>query len=217
MENYKDTLLSQYANSQTIVSIIETFNDAIDPSVNLDDFYDFVWNVETAQSWGLDIWGKVVDVSRILHVENDKSFLGFDEAMGAEGIDTNPSNFGSGVFYVGSGSSSIVELQDEAYRRLILVKALANITDCTPKNLNNILKMLFPGGTGAFVSDMGNMTMRYTFTSPMLPVDRSIVSSSGVLPSPTGVKIVIQYFDPSNLFGFNEANLQPFGQGVFFN
>lgn len=216
MENYKDTLLSQYANSPTIVSIIETFNDAIDPSVNLDDFYDFVWDVETAQSWGLDIWGKIVDIGRTITVEDEKKYLGFKEAKATSPSPEDPLPFGSGVFYTGLTTSSVVELTDDAYRRLIMVKALVNITDCTPKNLNNILKLLFPGGTGAFVSDMGGMTMRYTFTSPMSAVDKSIVSSTGVLPSPTGVKVIIEYFDPANLFGFAEANLQPFGQGVFY-
>lgn len=54
------TLASQYANSPTILAIINTFNDCIDPCVDLDNFYNTVWNVDTAVGFGLDIWGRIV-------------------------------------------------------------------------------------------------------------------------------------------------------------
>ena len=76
MENYKDTLLSQYANSPTIIGLISTFNDAVDPSVDLDNFYRVIWNVDTAVGFGLDIWGKIVNISRLLQVETLEQNLG---------------------------------------------------------------------------------------------------------------------------------------------
>ncbi len=52
------TLISQYADSPTLVQLINNMDDYINPDADFDAFYDFVWNVETAQGFGLDIWGQ---------------------------------------------------------------------------------------------------------------------------------------------------------------
>jgi hypothetical protein len=58
------TVVSQYGNSPTILALIESFNAAVDPSADIDNFYAWVWDVATAQGFGLDIWGRIVGVSR---------------------------------------------------------------------------------------------------------------------------------------------------------
>lgn len=64
MENWNETLLSQFVNSRVINSIISSFNAALDPSANIDAFLEYIWNVNTAVGNGLDIWGRIVGVSR---------------------------------------------------------------------------------------------------------------------------------------------------------
>ncbi len=64
MENYLSTVISQYGNSPTILALIGSFNAAIDPSVDIDNFYVYVWDIASAQGFGLDIWGRIVGVSR---------------------------------------------------------------------------------------------------------------------------------------------------------
>lgn len=64
MQNYQATILSQYANSPTILQLIENMNGYLDPSVDLDAFYTWVWDIDTAQGFGLDIWGKMLGLSR---------------------------------------------------------------------------------------------------------------------------------------------------------
>lgn len=66
MINYTDTSASQYGNSPTILSLIESFNAAVDPSPDIDNFMTHVWQVVSAQGFGLDIWGRIVGVSRII-------------------------------------------------------------------------------------------------------------------------------------------------------
>lgn len=66
MINYERTIISQFANSPTICGLIQGLNEAIDPRADFQAFYDFVWNVETAEGFGLDIWGKIVQVKRDL-------------------------------------------------------------------------------------------------------------------------------------------------------
>ena len=64
MQNVEQTIISQYGNSATITQLINNMNAYIDPSADIDNFYNFVFNVETAQGFGLDIWGRIVNVSR---------------------------------------------------------------------------------------------------------------------------------------------------------
>jgi len=219
MENYKDTLLSQYANSPTIVSLIESFNDAIDPSIDLNNFYDFVWNVDTAQGFGLDIWGKIVNISRLLTVDTTVQYMGYKEALASTPQASDPAPFDQSPFYNGVQVTNTVSLSDDAYRQLIMVKALANITNCTAPNLNKLLQLLFSTRGVAFVPDTGSMTIRYVFTFNLTDVEEAIVKSSGALPRPAGVLAQVMIVDTENTFGFAEAGLaaQPFGQGTFFS
>ncbi|MCS6515083.1 DUF2612 domain-containing protein [Burkholderia thailandensis] len=60
MDNVLQTVLAQYANSPTLIQLVQNMNGYIDPSADIDAFYDNVWNIQTAVGRGLDIWGKIV-------------------------------------------------------------------------------------------------------------------------------------------------------------
>ncbi len=210
----RDTLLAQYANSPRIVALVQAFNAWIDPQVDLDTFYDYVWNVDTAQGFGLDIWGAIVDVSRNLKIVTAGQYFGFDEAL--TGTSLTPQPFGQAPFWNGPPASTTYALGDDAYRKLILVKALANITDCTAANLNKLLEFLFDGEGRAYVVDTGGMTFRFVFEFILSDVERSIMLNSTAIPRPSGVLAQVMTVDPAYTFGFNEAGGQPFGSGVFF-
>ena len=64
--NVEQTVASEYGNSPTILALIDSFNAAVDPSSNIDQFWAIIWNVTTAQGFGLDIWGRIVGVTRII-------------------------------------------------------------------------------------------------------------------------------------------------------
>ena len=66
MKNYTETKISQYGNSPAILSLIDSFNSAVEPYADIDNFYVWVWDVSTAQGFGLDIWGRIVGVSRTI-------------------------------------------------------------------------------------------------------------------------------------------------------
>jgi hypothetical protein len=48
------------------VALIKSFDAAIDPSANISAFLQYIWNVRTAVGYGLDVWGKIVGVSRVI-------------------------------------------------------------------------------------------------------------------------------------------------------
>src|ERR1700688_4087243 len=123
MQNYLDTVLSQYANSPALMSLIESFNSAVDPSPNIDAFYDNVWNIQTAKGYGLQVWGRIVGVSNVLEIPGGTPFFGFEEAG-----TVSAAPFGQGAFYSGTQATQNYTLSDDAFRCLILIKALANIS-----------------------------------------------------------------------------------------
>lgn len=176
------TIISQYSNSPVLRGMILSFAECVDPTKNLDSFYDLVWNVDTAQGYGLDVWGRIVGVSRVLQVLAD-DFFGFEEGDGQP--------FNQGTFFTGSGLTDNYALSDDAYRTLILTKALANISDGSVKSINKILSSLFPGAGNAYATDEHDMTMTYTFDFTLTPVQRAIVEQSGALPRPAGVSATV--------------------------
>lgn len=179
------TIISQYANSPIIDQLIANFDSYVDQTINLQSFFDLMWNVDTAQGYGLDVWGRIVGVTRTLQVQGDQSYFDFEES----GLSGN--GFGQQPFYAGVPITSNFELSDDAFRTLIFAKALANISDGSIKSLNQLLINLFPARGNAYVTDGLNMTMTYTFAFQLTSVELAIVSQSGVLPKPTGVALTI--------------------------
>lgn len=210
MQDVIKTFAAQYANSPTLRQLIESMNQYFDPATNFEDFFEFVWNVDTAQGFGLDIWGKIVNVSRQLTIPGDATYFGFDEATDAEPFDQAP-------FYNGVVSTETYTLADDAYRTLILTKALSNISTSTPASINQLLQSLFPRGR-CYVIDLGGMAMQFVFEFPLMPFEVAILTQSGVIPRPAAVSATIFQVNAAGTFGFAQSgDAQPFGYGVFFN
>lgn len=183
--DWSQTILSQYANSPVILSIIESFSEAVDPTQSIEAFYDQVWNVATAVGYGLDVWGRIVGVNRVIQVPPSK-FFGFAEAGN---VSADP--FNQSPFYAGGPLTSNFQLSDDAFRQLIFAKAAANIWDGSIPGLNSILRLLFPGQL-CYVLDNENMTMTYVFGWILTPVQIGIIENTGVLPRPAGVLLNYQ-------------------------
>jgi len=211
MINVEQTIISQYGTTATISQLIRNMNDYIDPRADLTNFYDFVWNVETAQGFGLDIWGRIVNIARTLLIPATVSYFGFNEA----GIQAQP--FDQAPFYDGTPpTSQTYYLSDDVYRGLILTKALTNISATNAPSINQLLQNLFATRGRCYVNDMGNMSVRYTFEFDLTSTEFAIITQSGALPRPAGVSSSM-FNSALPLFGFSEAGLSaaPFGQGVF--
>ncbi len=212
MIDVERTIISQYANSPTLVQLIQNMNEYIDPRVNLALFYNVVWNVDTAVGFGLDIWGRIVGVSRLLQIPGNDPIVGFDNASFPK--DWYPMS--EGRFALQNEVTTAYELPDDAYRVLILTKALANIVTTTAPALNQLLQNMFPGRGRAYVRDLGNMAMQFVFNFALTTVEYAILTQSGALPHPAGVfysVVVVR----SGLFGFQGqgSTVRPFNFGVF--
>lgn len=180
-----ETIIAQYANSPILASWIESFNDAMDMTVPLENFYDFVWNVATAKGWGLDVWGRIVGAQRAIQIPGNVQFFGFNEAGASwTGFDSG------GGFYSGGSITTNYVLADGDFRKLILAKAAGNISDGSIVSVNNILMTLFRNRPGScYVADGLDMTLTYTFHFPLTPAEVAIVSQLDVLPNAAGVVV----------------------------
>lgn len=170
------TVLSQYANSPVMLRVIRYFSNWLDLGNPFDEFYRKIWNIDTAEGYGLDVWGRILGVSRVLQVPAGE-YIGFEQQPEAQ-------TFGHGILFRGFNQTNSAALTDEAYRLLLLAKAAFNITDASIPAINQILLTLFDDG---YVRDNQDMTMTYVFSAPLDPVQTAIVMQSGAIPRPCGV------------------------------
>ena len=213
-----ETVISQYANSPTLTTLVTNFADYIDPTANIAQFYDLVMNVDTAQGYGLDVWGRIVGIASLLQVPVSDIFFGYAEGRPSwEGFNVAP------FLAVWNPATQTYTLSDSAYRKLILAKALKNICDGSIPAINQILINLFcqPWRGNAYVTEGSKvidffgfaesttavgfnqaqfydgsisyetMVMTYTFEFELTPLELAIVQYSNVLPKPTGVRALV--------------------------
>ncbi len=176
------TVLAQYANSPTLRGIVGDISEWLDDAGQFNTFYTYVWDILTAQGFGLDIWGRILGAGRVWPIA-DVKYFGFEEAL------PSPRPFNQGVFWTGSPLTTNYALTDEAYRRLLLAKAYANILDGGTYSINRLLQILFAGRGKAYVIDNNDMTMTYKFEFALTPVDLTLVQNAGVLPQPAGIDV----------------------------
>lgn len=211
MININQTIISQYGNSPTILELIRNFDAYVDPRADIDGIFQNIWDIQTAKGFGLDMWGRVVNISREVRIPLNQQYFGFNEA----GNSAYP--FGQGTFYDRSNiATQAKRLTDAAYRQLIMIKALVNISATDARSLNALFQSLFAGKGRVYVSDYGNMTMRYMFEFELTPSEFAILTQSGILLKPAGVKVYF-YQEHGKIFGFKTLrnSWYPFGEGTF--
>jgi len=194
MQNLESTIESQFATSPTLGQLLQAINQWIDPTTDLDTFYSYVFNIQTAEGFGLDNWGKILGVTRTFQVPQITApFFGFNEQNGPYVV-----SFNTDPFYSGNTGYSNVSLDDGDYRTLLLVKAMANIGNSSAATYNAMLMTLFPGIGNCYVEDWTTpgssipyMTMQLTFSQQLTAIQIAILTESGVFAAPTGVNLTI--------------------------
>jgi hypothetical protein len=205
------TLISQYAQSPVLTQLIDNLAQYFDMSANWNNFYQYVWNLDTAVGFGLDFWGKVLGVTRYLEIPVTAEYLGLESSGGtASGYP-----FGVGVFFDGSTDTQTYALDDDTYRTLLYAKAFANICRCVIPVLNQLLRLLFSSYGDAYCLDNGNMMMTFYLGWNPTAVQLAIIEQSGVIPHPTGVGVSIQTGGGAPATGDN-LTTETSGAGLLF-
>ncbi|HHH5948053.1 DUF2612 domain-containing protein [Escherichia coli] len=209
---WEDTILTQYSASKKLLSVIDTFNQAVSLDDFTDEFIKKVWDLTTCESFGLDMWGKIVGISRYIVAPIDSDSFGFSEAD--DGSTDYPSPFNDSPFYGGVQETTNVRLGDDAYRTLIFCKAFANISIATITDINKFLKILFYQRGRAYCVNYRDMTIGITFEFELAPYEESILTNYEVMPVPSGVLVNIRKII-SHYFGF-ASDAYPFNDGTFY-
>lgn len=207
MENIKDVIFSQYANSPKFLKIISAINDAVDPAKDIASFYELVYRLSSAKGFALDIWANKVGVSRNAPM-SDPNAKTFGWNPDFQPWNTFPFSDG--------GKYSSYTLPDESLRFLIILKAGINILYATAPNINKLLTATFTRGR-SYYKITGHMTAEYVFEFGLNPFERMIVYTLSMLPMPSGVGISYREINPNQIFSFNGSGLSNFNNGVFYS
>ncbi len=178
--------LSQYASSPKLMALVDNLSAYFDPTANLTNFYNMLWNIDTAVGVYQDIWGRILGVSRFLTLPAAGPYFGFSN----DGVN-DFTGFGQAPFYGGPSSTTTFRLGDPVYQQVLLAKAFANICRCTAPMMNQLLRILFSDSGNVWVTDSGGMAMTYAFDFVPNPVQQAMVTQLGILPRPAGVTVSI--------------------------
>jgi hypothetical protein len=191
MINVESTIISQYGESASITQLVRGIDHYLDPRADIALFIDQVWEINTATTWGLDVWGKIVNIPRYIEIP--------------EPIPVPP------------GETRTFYIPDDDYRSYILFKAATNITNCSAPSINALLTNKYKDRGRAFIQDIGGMEMQYVFEFFLTFWEQALLEKRVIIPKTTGVFISVQIIPPLDTFGFLGSNFQPFNQAPFTN
>ena len=204
-----EPVLSQYAASPRILALLVKKAALLDPGRDFMYFYDGEINPKTAGGVGLDIWGRIVGIGRMLWMQNTE-FFGFAYQL--------MENFDQAPFWNESLAQGQFRLTDEAYRFLIFYKAAANIGRGDMASINALLNSLFESehGTGScYVLETAPMEIRAVFSFYLTGYEQALLTQYGLLDRPAGVGFSWYQYQQDEMFGFAGQDLQNFDSGIF--
>lgn len=216
--------LFQYNNApilQSLLSAEATFYQQ-NVGVFFEDWLTDVLNIDTANTFGLEVWGKILGVPRPYqvpenyHVNRRGQFELYNTESGTFhefwliGQD-NPAIY----LDAGHGVDSQSFVDDETYRLFLKGRMFLYNSNGSVYDINRYLSLIFPDRP-IYVLNGYDMTVSVVFFYTPSLRDLALINSPDFLPLPTGVEsnVAITSFDYT--FGFEGSGLLGFNQGVFF-
>jgi hypothetical protein len=214
---------SQYSASSKILALAAGYQQRIDPHADVDLLYRKMIDIYTAEGFGLDNWGVILQIGRSISGPYLDDCFGFDENPPVPGDYSGPrfQPFDQYPFVPDSGSAvTMITLDDELFRLLLLYKALANISASDAATQNKLLSVLIDTGIGgfgnvAYVLEIDTMVIRWVFEDFMTPLQLAVFRVAGTLARGAGVGWELYAVNPENVFGFAGSDMRPFNQAPF--
>lgn len=179
------TCLVQYEHGE-VCDLIQKLNASFDSQIDIDTFYNEIYNLKTAGSFGLDVWGRFLNVSRIVKGDFYSTNFGF------EGSGLLP--FNQGVFFNAkySSANNVFILDDQLYRGVLLMKFYSLFSNGSIGFINIILKSFF--GERGLIYVVNDGTMKYKIISSfnLENWEKTLFISLQSLPVPAGVSYEIE-------------------------
>lgn len=181
------TVAKQWGNSPTLLDLLADFDQWCDLETFSAAFLSNVWDISQAQGFGLDIWGRILGITRYIAV-TPTPIPG--ETFGFVTSDNAWVGWSQAPFWGGTsgGNLVIVKLSDTDFRQLLLIKAASNIASCDAPSLNALIRSMFGARGKCYVLYGATpMHMEYHFEFTPTPYESAIITS-GLFPVPAGVK-----------------------------
>lgn len=202
------TVQSQYAASPHIRALVDSFWEAINPEADIDEIYKKLVNPETAEGFGLDVWGRIVAIGReYASKATTNPYWGYEPPEGV--VNPRMRNFGNAPFY--KEVTGKVRLSDQAYRVYIFLKAMINIGDGSLASLNRMVHTLFPSVKIALLH-VDTMVLRIVIQSELAQSDLDALLNLPWLPAGVGLE-VYQVITPT--WGLEGSGLETLDNGTF--
>lgn len=176
-------IIWQYDKSPNLFALVQEKQDWYNTEHTSfwQDWYRDVFNLRTANEFGLAVWALILDVPTF--ADNGASPSDYP----AFGFNPYGENFTNGNFATG-GSGLVLPLEE---RRALLRLRLHQITtDGSIPSLNAAIADVFGAGAG-YIVDNNDMTIEYTFVTPISAPLQMVLETLDVLPRPAGVSVDI--------------------------
>lgn len=163
------------------------------------DWIRDVFDLQTANEFGLSVWGRILGESRDIKTEYQKP------NHPAFGFGAGRKNFGRGNFRRGSGSSLTLSL--DQYRLLLRLRYFKLVSRGTVAEINDYLARLFGDRGRVWVLDPCDMSFAiYVFKFTPTSLDQYVLSDMDALPRPAGVGVEMRVVTRKT-FGFGPQHL----------
>lgn len=203
--NLMRSILWQYENADKLKALVIGQQEWINANHTKfwNDWIRDVFNLKTANAFGLSVWARILNVS--LTIEREQNI---DDVFGF-GIEHE--NFNSGGFGVAAGAIDNVSV--EQARKMLLARYFTLTYAPTVPNINMILEVLFGEGAVYVVDSLDMRYSTYTFNGEPDYRTRELLKNVDFLPRPAAVGVDFTIL-PDDAFGFGEHHLN-FGNGGF--
>lgn len=198
-------ILWQYNDAARLQSILQQKQDWYNKEYSefWQDWYSDVFNLQTANDFGLTVWAIILGLPLTITSGDEPSsnLWGFGEFN---------RNFNRGNF---APSTTGISLTTEERRIVLKLRYFQLITRCAIPEINQFLAYAFKDMGKVYVLDGLDMTMTYVFTFAPPARLLYVLQTYDVLPRPAGVGINYTVL-VRDTFGFEEHHLN-FNRGTF--
>ena len=191
LENIRETtsyaIQSQYSASKRIRALAAGYQTRIDPGVDIQLFYDKMFNIYTAEGVGLDNWGNILQMPRLI----------VDPDTGAS-FNLGDEDYRLLLLYKALAN---ISASDAATQN----KLLSALIDTGIGNFGNV----------AYVLEVDTMVIRWVFEFFLNDVQLAVFKVAGTLARGAGVGWELYAINPNEVFGFDGSEMNTFNQAPF--
>lgn len=178
---------SQYSASKKILALAAGFQARIDPHVDVELFYEKMFDIYTAEGVGLDNWGLILQMPRtISDPDTGRSVTLTDEYYR--------------LLLLYKAMANISASTADAQNYLLAMLVNTGIAG-------------FP--RAAYVLEVDTMVIRWVFEDFLNDMQLLVFKAAGTLARGGGVGWELYAVDPDRVFGFDGGGWQPFNQAPF--